>query len=91
MLVLGSRLDPVLTAYNIERFGRNASVKVVDIDDAELKKFPSRFQKFQYDLKHFIPAMSENLNGKKLKNKHSEWVKEIQSLKDILEQKDYHP
>ena len=84
MLVLGSRLDPVLTAYNIERFGRNASVKVVDIDDAELKKFPSRFQKFQYDLKHFIPAMSENLNSEKLKNKHSEWVKEIQSLKDIF-------
>ena len=84
ILVLGSRLDPVLTAYNIERFGRNASVKVVDIDDAELKKLPSRFQKFQHDLKHFIPAMHENLSNVKLKNKHSEWVREIQSLKDIF-------
>ena len=28
--------------------------------------------------------MSENLNNEKHKNKHSEWVKEIQSLKDIF-------
>ncbi len=84
IVVLGSRLDPVLTAYNIERFGRNATVQVVDIDVAELKKLPSRFQKFQLDLKQLIPAMSENIQYGKLKNEHSEWVEEIQMLKDVF-------
>ena len=82
IVVLGSRLDPVLTAYNIERFGRNASVKVVDIDNAELKKLPSRFQKLRSDLRQFIPAMYENIDHVKHKNNHSEWLKEIQRLKD---------
>lgn len=38
LLVVGSRLDPSLTAFNAAGFGRNAQKVVVDIDAAEIRK-----------------------------------------------------
>lgn len=38
LLVVGSRLDPSLTAFNSADFGRNATKIVVDIDAAEIRK-----------------------------------------------------
>ena len=38
LLILGSRLDPSLTAFNSADFGRNAFKIMVDIDMAEIKK-----------------------------------------------------
>ena len=54
---MGCRLDPVLTAHNIERFGKHAKVIVVDIEQSELDKLPSVL-KFCADLRD----VSEDLN-----------------------------
>lgn len=39
LLVVGARLDNLVTAYNPEKFGRNAKKILIDIDQNELKKF----------------------------------------------------
>jgi len=41
LLVLGSRLDPSLTAFKPEDFGRQARKVMVDVDEAEIRKIPS--------------------------------------------------
>jgi len=38
LLVIGSRLDPSLTAFNSAAFGKNAKKVMVDIDEAEIRK-----------------------------------------------------
>jgi acetolactate synthase-1/2/3 large subunit len=38
LLILGSRLDPSLTAFNSAAFGRHASKVMVDVDAAEIRK-----------------------------------------------------
>jgi acetolactate synthase-1/2/3 large subunit len=38
LLVVGSRLDPSITAFNVAGFGRNARKVMVDIDEAEIRK-----------------------------------------------------
>ena len=38
LLILGSRLDPSVTAFNHAGFGRNAKKVMVDIDEAEIRK-----------------------------------------------------
>lgn len=38
LLIIGSRLDPSLTAYDSENFGKNAIKVMVDIDECEIKK-----------------------------------------------------
>ena len=81
VIVLGSRLDPVLTAHNIERFGKHAKVIVVDIEQSELDKLPPRFLKFCADLRD----VSQNLNDFLLSSRpdfdFSEWRLKIKKLK----------
>ena len=38
LLIIGSRLDPSVTAFNSENFGKNAIKVMVDIDEYEIKK-----------------------------------------------------
>lgn len=38
LLIIGSRLDPSITAFNHAGFGRNAQKIMVDIDEAEIRK-----------------------------------------------------
>ena len=38
LLVVGGRLDPSLTAFDVDAFGRHAERVVVDIDEAEVRK-----------------------------------------------------
>ena len=40
ILAIGARLDNVVTAYNPAKFGRHAPKVIVDVDPAELGKFP---------------------------------------------------
>lgn len=82
ILVLGSRLDNIQTAFNIERFGKNAVVDVIDIDTQELEKMPDRFGCYECDLRDFVPALS-NLDFTISNSVDREnWIKEIASLKD---------
>lgn len=84
ILVLGCRLDPVLTAYNLDRFGKNAKVFVVDIDNAELSKLPGRFTKLNYDVKSLVPALNQSLCEAEGFFVDQKWHDEIKRLKNLF-------
>jgi len=85
ILVLGSRLDNIQTAFKIERFGKRAKVVVVDIDPAELEKLPDRFQKFQYNLRDFVPALAIAISDADVPETRKAWISEITELRRRFE------
>ena len=91
ILVLGSRLDNIQTAFNIDRFGKNADVLVVDIDPAELEKMPDRFEKYQFDLSDFIPALTSSMHKMGQVTKRRNWLNEISYLRVKFENEVFKP
>ena len=85
ILVLGSRLDNIQTAFNLDVFGKNAQVIIVDVDLAELEKMPDRFHKIQADLRDFIPLLSSVMSKDKVPKSRESWLKEIANLRDRFE------
>ncbi len=81
VIVLGSRLDPVLTAHNIERFGKHAKVIVVDIEQSELDKLPSRFLKFCADLRDISQDLTKFLLSSRPEFDFSSWRLKVKELK----------
>ena len=81
IIVLGSRLDPVLTAHNIERFGKYAKIIVVDIEQSELDKLPSRFLKFCADLRDVSAGLNKFLVSSCPEFDFSKWRLKIKKLK----------
>ena len=81
VIVLGSRLDPVLTAHNIERFGKHAKVIVVDIEQSELDKLPSRFLKFCADLRDLSEDLNEFFLSSGPEFDFSNWRLKVKELK----------
>ena len=81
IIVLGCRLDPVLTAHNIERFGKHAKVIVVDIEKSELDKLPSRFLKFCADLRDVSEDLKEFFLSSRPEFDFSNWRLKIKELK----------
>ncbi|KZS65376.1 MULTISPECIES: thiamine pyrophosphate-binding protein [Mycobacterium] len=62
VLSIGARLDNVVTAYNPAKFGRHAPKVIVDVDPAELGKFPDDMNIARTvcaDARDFIRAMLE--------------------------------
>jgi len=60
LLSIGARLDNVVTAYNPKKFARSAKKIVVDVDPAELNKFPEDSgitRKIQADAKDFVETL----------------------------------
>ncbi len=60
ILVIGARLDNLVTAYNPVKFGRCARKIIVDVDPAELRKFSAEMaivQKVTADARDFLRAM----------------------------------
>ncbi|WP_373121673.1 thiamine pyrophosphate-binding protein [Mycobacterium marinum] len=60
ILAIGARLDNVVTAYNPAKFGRHAPKIIVDVDPAELHKFPDDMNTARAvcaDARDFIRAM----------------------------------
>ncbi len=60
ILAIGARLDQVVTAYNPAKFGRCAQKIVVDVDPAELAKFPDNAgfsMKIEADAAEFIERL----------------------------------
>ena len=81
IIVLGCRLDPVLTAHNIERFGKQAKVIVVDIEKSELDKLPSRFLKFCADLRDVSEDLKEFFLSSRPEFDFSNWRLKVKELK----------
>lgn len=59
LLVLGSRLEPSITAFNSSGFGRNAKKVMVDIDEAEIRKISQITIPVVADAGDFLRALSE--------------------------------
>ena len=82
ILILGSRLDNILTAYNPENFGRNAEIYVVDVDKTELQKLPSKYNGIHTDLADFLPILIQALSNQKGEPRYKLWMEEISELRD---------
>ena len=60
LLILGSRLDSSLTAWNHENFAPRAKKIIIDVDSSEIEKLKMNFAiKLVADLKNVIPSMCE--------------------------------
>lgn len=82
LLVLGSRLDNMITAFNEEHFARMADVVVVDIDENELRKLHiPRLTTACVDVKFFVSALRKGLGSIILPN-YNDWVSRCKVIKE---------
>lgn len=81
LLVLGSRLDNMITAFSEEHFARMADVVVVDIDENELRKLHiPRLTTVCGDVKFFVNALRKGLENIILPN-FNDWVSRCRAIK----------
>jgi acetolactate synthase-1/2/3 large subunit len=83
ILAIGARLDNVVTAYNPTKFGRHAPKVIVDVDPAELGKFPAEMniaRTICADARDFIRAMLAQKPGTLAKDRSS-WLKRCDDWK----------
>ena len=59
LLILGSRLDPSITAFNSRDFAKNAVKIMVDIDEAEIRKIENISCSFSMDAGLFMEKLAE--------------------------------
>jgi len=83
ILVIGARLDNLVTAFNPTKFGRCATKILVDVDPCELKKFSSEMKigkTIVSDAKDFIIAMLGQRDRLSFRDR-SGWYKRCQQWK----------
>jgi len=83
ILAIGARLDNVVTAYNPAKFGRHAPKVIVDVDPAELGKFPAEMniaRTICADARDFIRAMLAQKPGTLAKDRSS-WLERCNDWK----------
>ena len=83
ILVVGARLDNLVTAFNPAKFGRCAQKVIVDIDPAELRKFSPEMKiarKVTADAKDFLQAMLAQ-KGTFPKTDRSAWLSRCEDWK----------
>lgn len=75
LISVGSRIDTSLTAFNEQRFGKNAQKVVVDIDANELKrmKLDQVRIKLACDAQKFISALLEACKGQEWSMQKAQW------------------
>lgn len=86
ILSIGARLDAVVTAHNLENFGRSARKFIVDVDANELEKFKGlpRYEKaICADAADFIEALLSRVNSV-VGIDRSEWVSRCGSWKQTF-------
>ena len=81
VLVLGSRLDNIQTAFNADRFARQAKTFVVDIDTAELQKMPEKVTTYHLDLSALVPMLSSRLKGSGVPASRRAWLDDIDRIR----------
>lgn len=90
LIVLGSRLDNMITAFNDMHFARMADVVVVDIDDNEMNKLNiTRLSKISSDAGIFTELLLEKVRCIELPD-YSGWLSKCTSVKKrfpLLEEK----
>lgn len=79
LIVLGSRLDPSITAFNHKNFGKNAKKVMVDIDEHEIRKMKMDIEvRAICNVKDFIEQLNNNC-GELINNLSDEKVNERES------------
>lgn len=82
LIVLGSRLDNMITAFNEEHFAYRAKKVIVDIDENEIKKLKmTEVYPVAGDVKQYVCALMEQCNGQNLPD-YSVWVKSCRKIKE---------
>lgn len=83
LIVLGTRLNPVLTAYDEPHFAFQAKKYIVDIDMAEMDKLNINFErKIHADAGKFIQAMLHYAAASNWRTTRPEWLAFCQRQKD---------
>lgn len=81
LLVIGSRLSSMIVGTDISKFAREAKIVVVDIDENEPKKYPSKFDKIIIsDAKIFL----EQLNNSNISLPIENWRNKCRHWKNIF-------
>ena len=82
LLVLGSRLDNMITAFSEEHFARMAEVVIVDIDENEMKKLHiPRLTAVHGDVGSFVELLRDKLANTALPD-YSAWVSRCRAVKE---------
>lgn len=81
VLVLGSRLDNIQTAFNPDRFARQAKIFVVDIDAAELRKMPEKVTSYNLDLAELVPLLTSRMKGSSNPAPRQAWLEDIDRIR----------
>lgn len=84
IIVLGNRLPSILTGLDFCKFGRNAKVHVVDIDENEHDKDGIKIDNFiKSDLQSFFSSIPKN----KITSEINLWIKQAQKWKSLFRKK----
>ena len=82
LLVLGSRLDNMITAFNEEHFAYNAKKVIVDIDEAEIDKLAmTNVTKVAGDVKDFMEVVMNVLDKEEALPSYEDWKKACREVK----------
>lgn len=81
LLVLGSRLDPSITAFNQAGFGKNAKKVMIDIDEAEIKKITGIDISIVADVGELLQVLNARQSDVTPKDTRDEWLSYCQRLK----------
>ncbi len=82
VLAIGTRLDTHETGNNLSTFARGAKKVVVDIDEAELKKFKARGMKVDILINSDVNDFLEEMLRRDLKTKNvSNWARRVNEWK----------
>jgi acetolactate synthase-1/2/3 large subunit len=80
ILVIGARLDTGQTAFNLEGFAPLAKKYIVEVDAAEIKKFPDGFTTIRLDAGIFLNHLLQSPELGSITPK-PEWIRQIKKWK----------
>lgn len=87
LIILGSRVDNSITAFNEERFAPNARKIIIDIDINEINKFNLLFEvAINANVRDVLWKLNQRIENQTF-NQHSEWItycKEIRAKYPVV-------
>ncbi len=94
LIVLGSRLDNMITAFNEEHFAYRAKKILVDLDGNEIRKLAMpEAEGAVCSVRDFLNRLKEEMTGEEIPG-YAEWLEFCRKVKDrfpLLEEKQEHP
>lgn len=93
LIVLGSRMDNMITAFNEEHFAYRAKKVIVDVDENEIKKLAmTEVYPVVADVKEYVQALLGEMDKNQFSVDYSRWINKCQKIKSrfpiLLEKQD---